>query len=88
MEITFDLQKIIIYISLISILLAVLEMTAEEALKEFINFAIKVFKNVDSDSKNQTEKLRNAINDIIEKRGVDKAAKLIPSSGTPPLCRL
>lgn len=74
--------------SLISILLAVLEMTADEALEEFTILAIKVFKDVDSNSKKQTKKLKQAIKDLLQKRGVDEAAKLIPSNGGSPICRL
>ena len=75
-------------IRLISILLAVLEMTVDEALEEFTSFATKVFKDVEADPKKQTNRLKQAINDLLEKRGVAKTAKLIAPNGTPPSCRL
>lgn len=63
-------------------------MTADEALEEFIGFIVKVFKDIDPDPKRQTERLEQAIEDIIKNHGVNKAAKLIPSNGVLPMCRL
>ncbi|KIM20775.1 hypothetical protein M408DRAFT_30102, partial [Serendipita vermifera MAFF 305830] len=73
---------------LIAILLAVLKMTANEALETFIDLANKVFKNADSDPIKQTEKLKKVINDILAKHQVPVDTKLVPQNGPPPACGL
>jgi hypothetical protein len=73
---------------LIAIFLAVLKMTAKDALDEFTRFVVEVFKNVDSDPRKQTEKLTRTINGILERHGIAKDAKLIPSTAPPSTCKL
>jgi hypothetical protein len=63
-------------------------MTAKEAQDEFTDFVVKVFKDVSGDPVKQTETLKKAIDGILEKHGIEKDAKLIPSSQTAPVCKL
>ncbi|KIM23853.1 hypothetical protein M408DRAFT_27557 [Serendipita vermifera MAFF 305830] len=73
---------------LIAILLAVLKMTASEALDTFTDLVNKVFKIVDHNPIKQTEKLKQVINDILAKLQVPLDTTLVPPAGTPPACRL
>lgn len=82
------LSRNLLLTSLISILLVVLKLTAKEALEEFTNFVVEVFKDVDPDAKKQTEKLRHAIEKILERHGVDKEVRLIPTNGPAQTCKL
>ena len=59
-----------------------------EALEEFTNFAVEVYKDPDHDPKKQTEKLKRAIYGILEKRGIDGERELIPPNEPTPTCRL
>jgi hypothetical protein len=72
---------------LIAIFLAVFKMTAKDALDEFSNFVVEIFKDVDRDPRKQTEKLTRTINGILERHRMAKDVKLIPT-GQPAMCRL
>jgi hypothetical protein len=63
-------------------------MTAKEALEQFTKFAVEVYKDLDRDPMKQTEKLNREIYGILEKRGIDKDAELIPADEPKPTCRL
>jgi hypothetical protein len=73
---------------LIAIFLVVLKLTAKDALDEFSNFVIEVFKDVSRDPRKQTEKLTRTINGILERHGIAKDAKLIPRAAPPQTCKL
>jgi hypothetical protein len=73
---------------LIAIFLVVFKMTAQEALDEFTKFVVEVFKDVDHDPRNQTEKLTRTINSIFETYGIAKDAKLIQTSPPASRCKL
>lgn len=73
---------------LIAILLVALEMTVEEALETFTDLVNKVFKDASHNPIKQTEKLKQAINIILEKHEVRPDSKLAPQNGTPPACKL
>jgi hypothetical protein len=63
-------------------------MTAKEALDEFSRFAVEVFKDVDRDPRKQTEKLTRTISGILERHGIAKDVKLIPTSRPASRCNL
>jgi hypothetical protein len=73
---------------LIAIFLVILKMTAKDALDEFTTFVVEVFKDVNRDPRKQTEKLTQAINGVLERHGVAKDAKLLPTGRLAPMCRL
>jgi hypothetical protein len=73
---------------LIAIFLVVLKLTAKDALDEFTKFVVKVFKDVDRDPGKQTEKLTRAINDTLDRHGVAKDTKLVPTSQRGAMCKL
>ena len=73
---------------LIAIFLVVLKMTAKDVLDEFSKFVVEIFKDVDRDPRKQTEKLTRTINGILERRGVAKDAKLIPTTAPALTCKL
>ena len=73
---------------LIAIFLVVFKLTAKDALDEFSNFAVEVFKNVSRDPRKQTERLTKTIHDIIERHGVAKDKKLVQTSQPVPTCKL
>ncbi|KIM21669.1 hypothetical protein M408DRAFT_80229, partial [Serendipita vermifera MAFF 305830] len=73
---------------LIAILLVVLKMTANEALETFTDIVNKVFKDADRSPIKQTERLKQAISEILSKRQVLPDTKLVLPNGTPPSCRL
>ncbi len=75
-------------IRLIAIFLVIFEMTAAEALEEFIGFVIKVLKDVHHDQERQTKRLNLAIKDILDRCKISPDAKLVSSSGETPRCRL
>jgi hypothetical protein len=66
----------------------VLKLTAKDALDEFSNFVVEVFKDVSGDPRKQTEKLTRTINGILERHGLAKDAKLIPTTAPPRTCKL
>jgi hypothetical protein len=66
----------------------VLKLTAKDALDEFSKFVVKVFKDVDRDPRKQTEKLRRAINGTLDRHGVAKDTKLVPTSRPGAMCKL
>jgi hypothetical protein len=63
-------------------------MTVKEALDEFTNFAVEVFKEVVRDPRRQTEKLARTIYRILERHGIAKDAKLVPKNKTAATCKL
>ncbi|KIM20778.1 hypothetical protein M408DRAFT_30105 [Serendipita vermifera MAFF 305830] len=73
---------------LIAILLAVLEMTADQALETFIDFTSTVFKNADSNPIKQNVRLKQAISDILNKYEIPSDAKLVAPGGPAPGCKL
>jgi hypothetical protein len=73
---------------LIAIFLTVLKMTVEEALDEFSDFAVDVFKDVVQNPKKQTQKLERAIHGILWRHGIGKDTKLIQSTQSVPTCKL
>lgn len=74
--------------SFIAILLVILKLTAKEALEDFTDFSVKVFKDIDPDPKKQTSKLEQAVQDILDKYDVDKNRKLIQDGESTPKCKL
>ncbi|KIM21391.1 hypothetical protein M408DRAFT_29590 [Serendipita vermifera MAFF 305830] len=73
---------------LISVLLAVLEMTVDEALEGFTSLVNKALKDADGDPIGQTDKLKQAINDILGKYRVGPDTKLASPGPRPPACKL
>ncbi|KIM21662.1 hypothetical protein M408DRAFT_29367 [Serendipita vermifera MAFF 305830] len=73
---------------LIAILLVVLGMATNEALETFTDLVNKVFTDVDHNPIKQTERLNQAINDILIKHGVRPDTKLVVANGKPSTCRL
>jgi len=74
---------------LIAIFLVVFKMTAAHALEEFTDLVSLIFKEVAANPNKQTEKLKIAIEGILERHGVDKSTTLIPSiRGRLPVCKL
>jgi hypothetical protein len=73
---------------LIAIFLVVFNMTAEDALDEFSDFVVEVFKDVSGDPRKQTEKLTRTIYGILERHGVAKDKKLVQTSQPVPTCKL
>ena len=73
---------------LIAIFLVALEMTAKDALDEFSNFVVEVFKDVSKDPRKQTEKLTRTIHAILEKHEIAKDTKLLPTTAPLPTCKL
>jgi hypothetical protein len=63
-------------------------MTATEALNEFTRVARQVFKDVTEGPKTRTENLKRMIEATLQRHGVDKSAKLIPSSELAQACKL
>jgi hypothetical protein len=63
-------------------------MTAAQALEEFTDLVGLVFKEVLPDPKKQTEKLKDAIEGILERHKMAKSTELIPSDQPSPSCRL
>jgi hypothetical protein len=63
-------------------------MTAKDALDEFTTVVIEVFKDVNRDPRKQTEKLTRTINGVLERHGMAKDAKLVPTGQPAPMCRL
>ena len=74
--------------SLIAIFLAILEMTAKDALDKFTTFVVEVFKDISQDPKKQTEKLERVIYNILQSHGVDREAKLIRVGQPTTTCKL
>jgi hypothetical protein len=68
--------------------LVILKMTAADALKEFTSLVDEVFKDITTDTKKRTERLKAMIASILETYGVEKSADFIPSSGPSPACKL
>ncbi|KIM20767.1 hypothetical protein M408DRAFT_44713, partial [Serendipita vermifera MAFF 305830] len=73
---------------LIAVFLAVLKMTADEALETFADVINKVFKDTSPNPTMQTEKLKKVVNEILAKHHVPLDTKLVPANGAPPTCRL
>ena len=63
-------------------------MTVAEALEEFTSLVDEVFKDVTTNPKKRTEILKSMIASILERRGIEKSAELIPSGGPSPICKL
>jgi hypothetical protein len=63
-------------------------MTAKEALDEFSDFVGAIFKDVVRDPGKQTEKLTREVHVILERHGIAKDAKLVPTTETAPTCKL
>jgi hypothetical protein len=74
--------------SLIAMFLVVLKMTATEALAEFTGLVDEVFEDAAMDPKARTEKLKQVVERILERHGLDKAVELIRASEPPPTCKL
>ena len=66
----------------------VFKMTAEDALDEFSKFAVEVFKDVNSNPRKQTDKLTRTIHGILERYGIDKDVKLVPTDRPASTCKL
>jgi hypothetical protein len=75
-------------ISLISIFLVILKMTAKEALEEFTKFVVDVYKDADQDRNKQTKRLEEALDGILERHRFAKETKLIQADEPTPTCRL
>jgi hypothetical protein len=73
---------------LIAIFLVVLKMTAKDALDEFTKFVVGVFKDISRDPQKQTEKLTRTINGVLERHGIAKDTKLIPTRQPASTCKL
>ncbi|KIM20911.1 hypothetical protein M408DRAFT_29983 [Serendipita vermifera MAFF 305830] len=73
---------------LIAVFLAILKMTADEALETFTDVINKVFKDTSPNPTMQTEKLKKVVNEILAKHHVPLDTKLVPTNGAPPTCRL
>lgn len=73
---------------LVAILLVIFGLTASEALEEFTEFSVKVFKDVNPDPMMQTRKLKRAVQDILEKHEVIPERKLISIQNPMPRCKL
>jgi hypothetical protein len=68
--------------------LVILKMTAADALKEFTSLVDEVFKDITTNPKKRTERLKSIIASILERNGVEQSADLIPSGGPSPTCKL
>jgi hypothetical protein len=73
---------------LIAIFLVVLEMTAKDALDEFSNFVVEVFKDVNHDPRKQTERLLRTTSSILERHGIAKDTKLVTTGQPASRCKL
>lgn len=72
---------------LIAILLAVLQMSARQALEAFTQLVLEVFTDPDQDPKKQTDKLKKAVNALLQCHGFDGKARLCPTEQSFPSCR-
>jgi hypothetical protein len=66
----------------------VLKLTVKDALDEFNNFVVEVFKDVSRDPQKQTEKLMRTINGILDRHGMAKDTKLVPTGLPATRCKL
>jgi hypothetical protein len=70
---------------LIAILLVVFEMTAKEAREVLAGLGKEVFE-ADCNAKCRTIKLREAVETLLQERGIDTEAKLMQQTASP--CKL
>jgi hypothetical protein len=75
-------------VSLIAILLVALKMTAKEALEAFTHLVSMTFGEVAPNPKQQTEKLKQFIEAILQKNGINKDDKLIIPGRRELSCKL
>lgn len=73
---------------LIAILLVIFKMSTSEALEEFADISIKVFKDVHPDPRMQTRKLKRVVQDIFDRYDIDPERKLISEGDATQHCKL